>query len=121
MVQPLTMDKQDKALLIAKVLDWHRAAEAYCCIVADILLTVPSLSTEIASRQSRAPAASSVQVWYSVYFGAAAFVAPFINLYLFKQGYSSSQIGVLAAAKPWLGAVAGASLCSLADVLRRHR
>jgi hypothetical protein len=42
-------------------------------------------------------------------------------LYLFKQGYSSEQIGVLSATKPLAGAIAGNLLCSLADAIRRHR
>lgn len=62
-----------------------------------------------------------MQVWYTIYFGSAAFVSPFINLFLFNQGYSARQIGTLAAARPWLGAIASNALCGAADTLSRHR
>lgn len=61
------------------------------------------------------------QVWFAIFFGSLAIVAPFLNLFLARQGYSSSQIGLLAAARPWAGAIAGTLGCSIADKFRVHR
>jgi MFS_1 like family len=123
--------RQGKALLYAKV----RACQRLCKAWGDL----PQHSRTVAASKGGPPGSSpgcaaldrcilglihrwaALQVWYSIYFGSAAFIAPFLNVFLFSQGYSARQIGMLAAARPWLGAVAGNALCSFADALRRHR
>lgn len=135
------MDRQQRALFYGKVCKpcclkttlqqlqrdaQHTHKGAMC---KHMLLTlssgshVPSaLSCSAAGCQGAAlTAPAGAQVWYVAFFGSSAFVAPFINLFLERQGFKPSQIGIVAASRPWVAAVANGFWCATADRFRCHR
>jgi nitrate/nitrite transporter NarK len=96
-------------------------ADAPCKVMAPTHGRHASLQMETHRMVQGSYIMSVVQVWFAIFFGSAAFVAPFLNLFLGRQGYSPSQIGLMAAARPWMGAVAGSLGCLVADKFRLHR
>lgn len=55
-----------------------------------------------------------------LYSGGMVFLLPYLPLLLDACGFSSQQIGVLSAARPWLSAPCSLLLCRLADSLNAH-
>jgi len=59
--------------------------------------------------------------WYATQ-GLQSFIIPFLPLYYSRNlGFTPSQIGLLAALKPWISAPAGSIAAALADRLGSHR
>lgn len=60
--------------------------------------------------------------WYGLSQGLQSFINPFLPLYYSRNlGFTPSQIGVLAALRPWISAPAGSIAAALADRLGSHR
>jgi hypothetical protein len=62
----------------------------------------------------------SLQVWNFLAGASGVFLFPYLNLYLAQRGLSSSQIGLLAALRPWLSAPVGMVGSALADKHQIH-
>ena len=60
--------------------------------------------------------------WYGLGQGIQAFIIPFLPIYYSRSlGFTPSQIGLLAALRPWISAPAGSICAALADRLGMHR
>jgi hypothetical protein len=60
--------------------------------------------------------------WYGLSQGLQSFIIPFLPVYYSKElEFTPSQIGLLAALRPWISAPAGSIAAALADRLQRHR
>jgi len=60
-------------------------------------------------------------LYYLAYFGAAAFLQPFIILYFQERGFSGAQIGLLAGLTPLVTLIGAPLWTGLADARMRHR
>lgn len=60
--------------------------------------------------------------WYGLSQGLQSFINPFLPIYYSRSlGFTPSQIGLLAALRPWISAPAGSIAAALADRLGSHR
>ena len=59
--------------------------------------------------------------FYLVYYGAAAFIQPFIILYMQELGFSGAQIGLLAGITPLVIMIGAPLWTGLADAKMRHK
>lgn len=64
---------------------------------------------------------TSTQVWFLLSGAAGTFFFPFVPVFLSSRGMTSSQLGVLAAVRPWLAAPTSLAATTVADRLRLHR
>ncbi len=60
-------------------------------------------------------------IYYFFYYGAIAFLFPFLALFYKAQGLTGSQIGLLAAISPIISFFGGPLLTSAADSTHRHK
>ena len=49
-----------------------------------------------------------MQAYYLLTFSCTAFVAPYMNIYFKRLGFSEDAIGLLSAVRPWVSAASGA-------------
>ena len=61
------------------------------------------------------------QLFYLLYFASISCIFPFLPLYFRRRGLNETQIGLLAALRPWLSLPAGAIWSGAADTSRRHQ
>ncbi|KAG2425694.1 hypothetical protein HXX76_013536 [Chlamydomonas incerta] len=59
--------------------------------------------------------------WYLFSAGGAVFLLPYLYPFISSKGFSDPQIGLLAAVRPWLAAVAAMTGPALADKFNCHR
>ncbi|KAG2452962.1 hypothetical protein HYH02_002299 [Chlamydomonas schloesseri] len=59
--------------------------------------------------------------WYLFSAGGAVFLLPYLYPFISSRGFSDPQIGLLAAVRPWLAAVAAMTGPALADRFNCHR
>lgn len=65
---------------------------------------------------NRAHAAATpllLQLWYGLSQGVAAFINPFLPVYFAQLGFTSAQIGLLSALRPWIAAPCGEARASI--------
>mmetsp|Transcript_24959 Transcript_24959/g.69611 ORF Transcript_24959/g.69611 Transcript_24959/m.69611 type:complete len:110 (-) Transcript_24959:683-1012(-) len=64
---------------------------------------------------------SMIQAYYFLQFSGLACVLPFLNLMFRRAGLSEAMIGVIAAVRPWVSALASTGWATLADTYLLHR
>ena len=62
-----------------------------------------------------------MQVWYFEAFATSAVLYPLLNLYFRRIGLTATQIGILAAVRPWTSALAGNVWAVLGDYTGSHK
>ena len=63
-----------------------------------------------------------IKSWYFFFFAGLASLFPFLPLFWSQVlGFSSSQIGVLSALRPWLGTISGPVMCFYIDKFKQQR
>jgi hypothetical protein len=87
-----------------------------------IPLLLPLSSNPLCSRNYSTPSAATgcFQAWYFLQGASGVFLLPYLNIYLSQRGLSSSQIGLLAALRPWISAPLGMAASAAADQRKAH-
>jgi MFS transporter, PPP family, 3-phenylpropionic acid transporter len=61
------------------------------------------------------------KLFYLAYFSSQVAVGPFLPVFYYTRGLSSRQIGLLAAARPWVSAPASFLWSAVADHAQAHK
>ena len=75
-------------------------------------------STQLSQMQ---PSMWREKCFYLAYFSAQVAIGPFLPLFYDRKGFSKSQIGVLAAARPWISAPSAFVWSAIADHHSVHK
>ena len=63
----------------------------------------------------------SLKLWYLFFFASASCLYPFLNLIFRRTGLTESQVGTIAALRPWVSFSFGTAFSAVADKWRIHR